>query len=131
MPLGCELRRRTRALGQSMPAMAEKHFPQGHVLYGWEDEVAAVLRPAGFAPSITNQRAGPPPRKGESRWPRHESRNWPARGTRTQEHREGAFAPQAGLSWWTRTGDEIVVSRRVPFVFSPRLRIGGALSPAA
>lgn len=50
------------------------------------------------------------------------------RATRTQEHREGAFASQAGLSWWTRTGDEIVVTIRVPFVLA---RGSGQAGPGA
>lgn len=36
-------------LKQNMPPMAQKRFPrQGHLLYGSDDEVAALLRSSGF-----------------------------------------------------------------------------------
>jgi len=47
-------------LRQNMPPMAKKHFPQqGHRLYSSEDEVAALLRSAGFA-AVSHKVKGPP-----------------------------------------------------------------------
>jgi hypothetical protein len=43
-----------------MPAVAQKHFPrQGHLLYSSDDEVANVLRSAGFA-AVSHKVKGPP-----------------------------------------------------------------------
>lgn len=47
-------------LRQNMPPMARKHFPpQGHRLYSSEDEVAELLRSAGFA-AVSHKVKGPP-----------------------------------------------------------------------
>ncbi len=46
-------------LRQNMPPMAQKHFPrQGHVLYESDDQVARLLRSAGFA-AVSYQVKGP------------------------------------------------------------------------
>ncbi len=47
-------------LRQNMPPMAQKHFPQqGHRLYASDDEVAELLRAAGFA-AVNHKVKGPP-----------------------------------------------------------------------
>jgi trans-aconitate methyltransferase len=47
-------------LRQSMPPMAQKHFPaQGHRLYSSDDEVAQLLGAAGFT-TVTHIVKGPP-----------------------------------------------------------------------
>ncbi len=47
-------------LRQDMPPMAQKHFPrQGDLLYESDDQVARLLRSAGF-PAISHQIKGPP-----------------------------------------------------------------------
>lgn len=47
-------------LRQNMPPMAQKHFPpQGHLLYESDDQVARLLRSAGFA-AVSHKVKGPP-----------------------------------------------------------------------
>lgn len=46
-------------LRQNMPPMAQKHFPpQGHLLYESDDQVAQLLRSAGFA-TVNHKVKGP------------------------------------------------------------------------
>jgi SAM-dependent methyltransferase len=47
-------------LRQNMPPMAEKHFPQqGHLLYESDEDVAGLLRSAGFS-AVSHLVKGPP-----------------------------------------------------------------------
>ncbi len=52
--------RARRQLRQNMPPMAQKHFPpQGHLLHESDDQVARLLRSAGFA-AVNHQMKGRP-----------------------------------------------------------------------
>jgi hypothetical protein len=47
-------------LRQNMPPMAQKHFPQqGHLFYESDEDVAHLLRSAGFS-AVSHQVKGPP-----------------------------------------------------------------------
>jgi trans-aconitate methyltransferase len=47
-------------LRQNMPPMAQRHFPQqGHLLYESDEDVARLLRSAGFS-AVSHQVKGPP-----------------------------------------------------------------------